>query len=93
MVDIFDNLIGNFEGYALENLKEGNPNPELDTTNFDDFFGSEEDFTLKDQEEQEEQKPKKKKSKKKKRKRIFNKSKPVFNKRVLNEGKGAFGGF
>jgi len=89
MIDIFDNLIGNFEGYALENLQEGNPNPELDTTNFDDFFGDGSDFKLEDE---EEEKPKKKKSKKKKR-RIFNKSKPVFNKRVLNEGKGAFGGF
>jgi len=38
MVDIFDNLIGNFNGYALENLREGNPDPALDTTNFDSFF-------------------------------------------------------
>ncbi len=92
MVDIFDNLIGNFEGYALENLKEGNPDPALDTTNFDDFFGSDKDFAVKEDQDQEE-KPKKKKSKKKKRKRVFIKSKQVFSKRVLNESKGAFGGF
>jgi len=89
MVGIFDNLIGNFEGYALENLKEGNPDPALDTTNFDDFFGSDEDFQLKDE---EEERPKKKKSKKKKR-AVFMKSKTVFSKRVLSKSKGAFGGF
>jgi len=38
-MDIFDNIIGNFNGYALENLREGNPNPALDTTDFSDFFG------------------------------------------------------
>jgi len=91
--EIFEGIMGNFEGYALENLQEGNPNPELDTTNFEDFFGSDEDFAVKEDQDQEEEKPKKKKSKKKKRKRIFNKSKPVFSKRVLNESKGAFGGF
>ena len=37
-MDIFDNLIGNFNGYALENLQEGNPNPALDTTDFSTFF-------------------------------------------------------
>ena len=38
MVDIFDNLIGDFNGYALENLREGNPDPALDTTDFSTFF-------------------------------------------------------
>lgn len=38
MIDIFDNLIGDFNGYALENLQEGNPNPALDTTDFSTFF-------------------------------------------------------
>jgi len=37
-MDIFDNLIGNFNGYALENLQEGNPDPALDTTDFSTFF-------------------------------------------------------
>lgn len=38
MSGIFDNIIGGFNGYALENLREGNPDPALDTTDFSSFF-------------------------------------------------------
>ena len=83
MGETFQGIKGNFQGYALENLKEGNPDPELDTTNFDSFFGDGEEFN-----EIVEEKPVKKKAKKKKRKQVFIKSTPVFNK-----NKGVFGGF
>lgn len=82
MIDIFDNLIGNFNGYALENLREGNPNPALDDTDFDSFFSN--DF----EDINPEQIPKARRILRKRSKRMFKKFKTVARKEAT-----AFGGF
>jgi len=82
MVGIFDNLIGDFNGFALENLKEGNPNPALDDTDFDSFF--KDDF----RDIQPEQIPKARRVLRKRSKRMFKKFKTVARKKAT-----AFGGF
>lgn len=81
-IDIFDNLIGNFNGYALENLKEGNPNPALDTTNFDNFFSD--NFG----DIQPEQITKSRRVLRKRTKKMFKKFRTVARKEAT-----AFGGF
>ncbi len=82
MVDIFDNLIGNFNGYALENLREGNPDPALDTTNFDNFFSD--DF----EDIQPEQVTKSRRALRKRTKKMFKTFRTVARKKAT-----AFGGF
>lgn len=82
MVGIFDNLIGDFNGFALENLKEGNPNPALDTTDFDSFF--KDDFG----DIQPEQITKSRRALRKRTKRNFKKFRTVARKEAT-----AFGGF
>ncbi len=82
MVGIFDNLIGDFNGFALENLKEGNPNPALDNTDFDSFFSD--DF----KDIQPEQIPKGRRVLRKRNKRMSKKFKTFARKQATT-----FGGF